>query len=278
MVTSPAGGGQRRGQVVARTRRDARRGRGSPSSASSSRSVGTPSTWASGRSAQLAAAPHVGAPRRPARRGRRRCPSSRHSVDALGHPGEEGVGRLVDHAAGERRWSAPCRRAGRGSTTVTVGARRSAASRAATRPVMPPPTTTIAVMARRRATRSASAPSTAGSSLSDAGAGEGQPDLGRHAARLDVEVVEHLEVVGHEPLRAHEHAVGPPGGRRGRGSRRGCRGRATARACARRSASASAQPAHRSSPTALGDGRGRLAQLVGVRVVDQHPLGQASGR
>ena len=37
------------------------------------------------------------------------------------------------------------------------------------------------------------------------------------------------------------------------------------------------QPAQRSSPTALGDGRGRLAQLVGVRVVDERPLGQRVG-
>ena len=50
-----------------------------------------------------------------------------------------------------------------------------------------------------------------------AGAGEGEAGLLGHLRRLDVEVVEHLEVVGHEALRAHAHPGGPAGGRRARG-------------------------------------------------------------
>ena len=41
------------------------------------------------------------------------------------------------------------------------------------------------------------------------GAGEGQIRRLGHLLRLDVEVVEHLEVVGHEPLRAHAHRRRP---------------------------------------------------------------------
>src|SRR5207237_9453015 len=42
--------------------------------------------------------------------------------------------------------------------------------------------------------------------------GEGQAQLARAGSRLDVEVVEDLEVVGRETGRAHEHAVDLAGG------------------------------------------------------------------
>ena len=58
---------------------------------------------------------------------------------------------------------------------------------------------------------------------------------------LDVEVVQHLEVVGHEPDGRHDDALDRIGaGGEGVDRPRGCRGRATARGCARRSASRSA--------------------------------------
>ena len=132
-------------------------------------------------------------------------PSSRHSVDALGHPSEERVGRLVEHAAVERRSSAPCRRARPGSTSVT-SAPGLAASRAATSPVMPPPTTTIDGHGAAARTRSARAPSTAGSSLRTRVRAKARPTSAATRGGLDVEVVDHLEVVADEALRAHEHA------------------------------------------------------------------------
>ncbi len=44
--------------------------------------------------------------------------------------------------------------------------------------------------------------------VQDAGSRERQPELGGEASSLDVEVVEHLEVVGDESLRTHQHSGG----------------------------------------------------------------------
>jgi hypothetical protein len=60
-------------------------------------------------------------------------------------------------------------------------------------------------------TRSARAARDGGVVAEGAGAGERQPDLGGAGGGHVVEVVEDLEVVGHETLRAHEHAVGSAG-------------------------------------------------------------------
>ena len=202
-------------------------------------------------------------------------PSSRHSVDALGHAGEEGVGRLVEHAAVERARlhlaarAGPARRSSRRLRPI-------AASRAATRPVMPPPTTTIDGHGAVARTRSASAPRTAGSSLSTRVRAKASPTSAATRGGLDVEVVEHLEVVAHEALRAHQHAVGPAGGGQvadhvedvGAAPRLGG-------AAGRLPGDRPARPAV--EPDRLGDGGGRLAQLVGVGVVDEHALGQRVG-
>ena len=59
-----------------------------------------------------------------------------------------------------------------------------------------------------RMTRSANAAITAGVVVDARGASERETVRGRSPARLDVEVVEHLEMIGDEPDRADEHSVG----------------------------------------------------------------------
>ena len=166
---------------------------------------------------QRAVPPDVG----PAGRGRDQVVEAElvGEVDGPGHPGQEGVGALVDRGqAGE----------GRGADLAAeplVGLEqrdpwRSAALAGAARrrrrvsPVMPPPTTATWVTGRRAGSRGRpGAPSTDGSSFTQRRAGEGQAAGSRPAgAGLDVEVVEHLEVVGHEAAGAHEHAGRALGG------------------------------------------------------------------
>ena len=99
-------------------------------------------------------------------------------------------------------------------------------------------------------TRSASAPSTAGSSLSTRVRAKASPTSAATAGAPRCR--------GRRPPRGgrSRSPAGTRARRRrdrwppGRGSRRGCRGPATARACGRPTASAIDQPAHRSSPTA----------------------------
>src|SRR5690606_30351085 len=109
-------------------------------------------------------------------------------------------------------WSLPPIRSG--STSVTSRPAWSRA-RAATSPVIPPPTTAAVAtsgafrrggehpVGQRRERRRVV--------VQDAGAGEGEPEGLGLVPGLDVEVVADLEVIAREPLRADEHAVGPPG-------------------------------------------------------------------
>ena len=71
------------------------------------------------------------------------------------------------------------------------------------------------------------------------GAGVGDPDRGGHGGQLDVEVVEHLEMVGHEADRAHHHGVDRPRRPASRRTTSRTSGRARARGAAR------ALPGHR---------------------------------
>ena len=127
-------------------------------------------------------------------------------------------------------------------------------------------------------TRSASSAITAGSSLIDAVRAKARPASPATRRGVDVEVVEHLEVVGHEPLGAHQHPAGLPAGGQvadhvehvGTAPRLG---RATGRLPRQRPAGSARRGRHRP-----GDGGRRLGQLVRVRVVGQHPLGQRVGR
>ena len=176
--------------------------------------------------------------------------------------------------------------ASRTTTDVGPGA---APSQAAASPLMPAADDGQVDLAAhaggRPGHRSARAPHHRGSSLIDGRAGEGQAPLGGPPGGLDVEVVEHLEVVGHEPLRAHQHAVGAAGvGQLAITS--STSGPATARACGPRTARPAPSRAHRAGPSTAqrrgrravgGDGGGGGRQLVGVGVAGQHPLGQRVG-
>ena len=89
-----------------------------------------------------------------------------------------------------------------GQAGQVVGGRRS--------PVIPAPMTNVPRRGRHGATRtrSASAAEDGRVVVHRGRAGERQPEPGGLLAGLDVEVVEHLEVVGDEPARAHEQPIG----------------------------------------------------------------------
>ena len=130
---------------------------------------------------------------------------------------------------------------------------------------------------------SASAPITAGSSLTHAVRAKARPSA-RRAARLDVEVVEHLEVVGDEAARRRRARPSASSALRGRRSRRGCRARATARVCGRpicqamRPAAPLASPAAAATASAVArssSGYGSPASMIrcGQRVGGEQHLG-----
>ena len=96
--------------------------------------------------------------------------------------------------------------ASRTSMDTAAGSTRSARNHAVARPLIPPPTTRTRVTPRARA--AARAAMTVGSSFIDACPPEHQAGCLRTPAGLDVEVVEHLEVIGDEAARAHQQAVG----------------------------------------------------------------------
>ena len=129
----------------------------------------------------------------------------------------------------------------------------------------------------RATTRSARAPRTVGSSFDAGRAGEGQAAALGAAAGLDVEVVQHLEVIGDEAAGAHQHARGRPvaGQLVDHGEdvrtepRLGC---PAGRLPRHPPAVPRARPASAATAAAVG------AQLVGVRIArGQDPLGEAVG-
>ncbi len=160
---------------------------------------------------QGALAPHE----RRARRGRHQVGGEAQlaaQLDRVGHPGQEGVGRLVDQAVAEGGGPELAAHpvAGldhhhrRAPAHALPGGGQPADAPADDRQVDP---------------RHPAAARTAGGEgghhrglvVDGGGAGEGQAPLGGQRGGVDVEVVEDLQVVGHEALRAHQHAGGRPG-------------------------------------------------------------------
>ena len=217
---------------------------------------------------------------------RRRAPRARPRARALGTASPPRVaGPGTRRARGRRRVRrshpcAACRRVGRSTRARRRGPRRApeVSSHAALSPAMPPPTTATVRSGRgivRRSCRPGSASSTTpastsqntASSLSDAVRAKARPASSAHGARLDVHVVEDLEMVRDEPHGTHHHTRWRPSP-------------GSAAITSRRSGpsqSSAVRPAlchatdHRSRPGRLGDGRGRLEHLrgVGVAAVDE---------
>ena len=195
-------------------------------------------------------------------------PTSRASAVPCGHPGEERVGALVDRRRARR--TATCGACRRARSVGLADARSAASSRRRRRrrgrgrrssPVIPPPTTTTAASSaldRRAMTRSASAPMHGRVVVHRRRAGERQPGRVGPPAGLDVEVVQHLEVVGDEAARAHEQPVGVLGAGQLVDRRRGCRARSTARASGRPTAT-------RPTTATIGASPAAAATAVGGR-------------
>ena len=202
----------------------------------------------------------TGRPPRAGGRGSRRGPGRRR-------------GRRRPRSAAGRR-AGPTPRARRPCGRVRAAAAPPVSSQAAASPLMPPPTTTTAAARPRRSAHvasvarptitSARTSMNAGSSLSEAVRAKASPPAAATAASLDVEVVEHLEVVGHEadradarrrrprpPRRQPAHDVADVGAEPGLGG------------------PSRALPRHHASRVEAGRGRhepGRLGQLLGVGV------------
>ena len=124
-------------------------------------------------------------------------------------------------------WPGPCRPAGRPPpSTVTSAPSPAGPARAAARPVMPPPTTATCARsapasgrhARARADRPEAGQGVhdGGSSLTQAVRPKASPRRSALPRRLDVEVVQHLEVIGDEPAGAHQQPGPALGGQRRR--------------------------------------------------------------
>ena len=169
--------------------------------------VGTPSSRPSGigcrpscHTAAVAAVGDVEVEVEPGGRGRcRRAPG-------------RGRRRRLRRRPGARRTAscAACRRgdrsASRTSITTSSPSTSPASSKAVVSPLIPPPTTRTRLTPA--STRSASAAITAGSSFIDAVRRNTRPVILGATAGLDVEVVEHLEVIGDEAARADQQPVG----------------------------------------------------------------------
>ena len=242
-----AGAGRRRGRGRAGPRNPS-----TPARAVGQKRVGIPSAKPSGRARRRPRA-HTDAPRPVTGTMDVVQTELVAQADRLGPPAEEPVGAHVDDTPTELR---AAERDPRGGTTTRARRRRErrrgasappVSSQAAVSPLMPPPTTTTCPGATQ--TRLVGRGDHVGQHRDEGRvvverrrARVGDVALRRDGCQLHVQVVEHLEVVGHEADRADHHRIGRPFARPGGAPRRARRGRARGRGCARRSATPRASP------------------------------------
>src|SRR5215207_11424589 len=147
-------------------------------------------------------------------------PSSAHSCVPSGTRARKAsaASSTAPPAKGEVTISPPARP---DASRTRTDAPRATPSQAAASPLTPPPTTTRSTSApaltashpgRRPPHPVGQGGEHGGLVVDRRRAGEGEPQVGGEPGGVHVEVVEDLQVVGHEPLRAHEHALDPAGG------------------------------------------------------------------
>ena len=186
-----------------------------PDARSASRSVGTPSTSPSG-SRRSAPSHHTYAADVAGDTSVAVDAELAAQLEAPRHTGEERVGAVVDQPAGERRRASlpPNRSAPRGRRLA-----RPAAAGELVRGGQPGDAAAHdrdPLHGRQRLALGGQRGEHLGVVVEHAVRAKASPDVAAPSAGHDVEVVQDLEVIGDEALRADEDAVGPAGARRGR--------------------------------------------------------------